>query len=224
VLTPDAASSSDASPRPRRERPGRERNGLDHSRSTGCRVSTSERVVAGLLASWRGGDTKAARHLVPYVYEDLRRRAHSVRRGFNDNPTLNTTALVHEAWLKLVDRAGADWQDRAHFLAVAAIAMRQILVDHARERGARKRGGNLQRVDLDEDALAVRQESDALLDLHDALDDLEMLDARLARVVECRFFGGLTEEETAAALGVTERTVRRDWIKAKALLHARLSA
>lgn len=188
------------------------------------RVVTSEVVIAEILASWRAGGDEAARRLVPYVYEDLRRRAHRARQGGGEHQSLTTTALVHEAYLKLVDQSGAAWHDRGHFLAVAAIAMRQILVDHARSRGASKRGGDLSRVDLDADALEASHEEESFLDLHEALVDLERIDHRLARVVECRFFAGLTEEETGTALGVTARTVRRDWIKAKALLHARLSA
>jgi RNA polymerase sigma factor (TIGR02999 family) len=187
-------------------------------------VSTSESVVTELLASWRRGSEDAAQRLLPLVYDELRRRARMVRRGQNGHETLNTTALVHEAYLKLVDQEHADWNDRAHFLAVAATAMRHILVDHARERGALKRGGGLQHVDFEQVIVAADLEAEALLDLHDALVDLARIDSRLARVVECRFFGGLAEEETAEALGVTARTVRRDWTKAKALLHARLRA
>ncbi|MEO7966092.1 MAG: ECF-type sigma factor, partial [Gemmatimonadaceae bacterium] len=137
---------------------------------------------------------------------------------------LNTTALVHEAFLKLVDQPRAHWQNRSHFLAVAATAMRHILVDHARERGALKRGGELRRVELEEGSIASDQEAEAFLDLHEALVDLARMDPRLAKVVECRFFGGMAEEEIALALGLTARTVRRDWTKARALLHARLSA
>ena len=138
--------------------------------------------------------------------------------------SLQATALVNEAYIRLVDGKAVEWHDRAHFLAVAAMAMRHILVDHARERQALKRGGERQRVDLDENALAVEHQSQEVLELDEALMGLARIDARLAQVVECRFFGGLTEEETAEALGVTARTVRRDWTKAKALLYARLNA
>jgi RNA polymerase sigma factor (TIGR02999 family) len=160
---------------------------------------------------------------MPLVYEELRRAAKRQRRREREDDTLSTTALVHEAYLKLVDQTKADYRDRAHFFAAAALAMRRILVDRARERLAYKRGGALRRVDLDESAVADDQ-SESLLELDEALSDLAKVDQRLARVVEYRFFGGLTEEETGAALGITARTVRRDWTKAKALLHARLSA
>jgi RNA polymerase sigma factor (TIGR02999 family) len=161
---------------------------------------------------------------MPVVYDELRRRAHWLRRDQHGDDTLTTTGLVHEAYLKLVDQTRANWQDRAHFLAVASMAMRQILVDHARERGALKRGGDLRRVDLDEDVVAASEQAAHLLALDEALTELAQVDGRLARVVECRFFGGLTEEETAEALGITARTVRRDWTKAKALLYQRLRA
>jgi len=185
---------------------------------------TSEHEVTDLLAYWRAGGADAAQRIMPFVYDELRRVAHRQRGPGRDDDTLTTTALVHEAFLKLVDQTQADWRDRAHFLAVAAMAMRHILVDHARERQALKRGGERQRVDLDENALAVEHQSQEVLELDEALMGLARIDARLAQVVECRFFGGLTEEETAEALGVTARTVRRDWTKAKALLYARLNA
>jgi RNA polymerase sigma factor (TIGR02999 family) len=185
---------------------------------------TSEQEVTDLLAYWRSGGTDAAQRLMPFVYDELRRVAHRQRGPGRNDDTLTTTALVHEAFLKLVDQTRADWRDRAHFFAVAAMAMRHILVDHARERLALKRGGERQQVDLDEDALAVEHQSQEMLDLDEALVGLARIDSRLAQVVECRFFGGLTEEETAEALGVTARTVRRDWTKAKTLLHARLNA
>ena len=185
---------------------------------------TSAHDITQLLASWRLGRADAAERLMPLVYEELRRAARRQRRGGREDDTLTTTALVHEAYLRLVDQTRADWHDRGHFFAVASIAMRQILVDHARERLALKRGGALRRVDLDENVVAGEEQSQSLLELDEALGDLARLDPRLVSVVECRFFGGLTEEETAQTLGVTARTVRRDWTKAKALLYARLSA
>ena len=129
---------------------------------------------------------------------------------------------LHETYLKLADPTRADWRDRAHFYAVAALAMRQILVDHARARASVKRGGGRRRVSLDEATLSVEEQAEAVLDLDEALQKLSHLDERLSRVVECRFFGGLSEEETAEVLGVTARTVRRDWVKAKALLYEEL--
>jgi RNA polymerase sigma factor (TIGR02999 family) len=156
------------------------------------------------------------------VYAELRRVAHH-HLGVGADPTLRTTELVHEAYVKLVDQSRAQLRDRGHFFAVAATAMRQILVDRARHRGAQKRGGVRQRVTLDDVSLSVEDQAEALLELDDALTRLAAFDGRLARVVDCRFFGGLTEEETAEALGVTPRTVRRDWVKARILLHDELT-
>jgi RNA polymerase sigma factor (TIGR02999 family) len=164
--------------------------------------------------------------LVPLVYEELRRIARRQLRSERTGHTLNTTALVHESYLKLADQTRAIFRDRTHFLAVASQAMRRILVDYARGHRALRRGGDLQRIELDELSLAATTQGggDTLLALNNALKQLEALDPRQCRVVECRFFGGMTEEETAAALGVNERTVRRDWIKAKAWLYVELKA
>ena len=155
--------------------------------------------------------------VLPLVYRELHR---SAQRALSLRPsdTLSATALVNELYLKLAGSEQATWRDRAHFLAVAAVTMRHVLVDHARRRTAGKRGGARRAVTLDEGLLAAQADAASLLDLHDALDRLAALDERLARVVECRFFGGMSEQETAEALGVTERTVRRDWVKARALL------
>ncbi len=185
--------------------------------------------VTDLLTELRQGRREAMDRLFPLVYDELRRIAHRQLGPDPPDPTLGTTALVHEAYLKLVDQTRAAWQDRAHFFAVGAMAMRQILVDHARQRRAVKRGGGHRPISLDEFSLdrvlpSADAQADALLDLHDALTRLSELDTRLTRVVECRFFGGLTEHETAEALGITERTVRRDWAKAKGLLYQALSA
>lgn len=136
--------------------------------------------------------------------------------------TLQTTALVHEAYLKLVDQSRAEFNDRAHFLAVASIAMRHVLVDRARARLAVKRGGEFRRITLDEQEIAVDDQPEALVQLDEAMSRLGEVDPRLVRVVECRFFGGLTEEEIAAALGLTVRTVQRDWVKARMLLRRAL--
>jgi RNA polymerase sigma factor (TIGR02999 family) len=161
--------------------------------------------------------------LFPLVYGELRVIARR-KLGGRTGETLGTTALVHEAYLKLVDQSRVGWRDRAHFFAVAAMAMRQILVDHARHHAARKRGGGWRRVSLQDDVVSVGEQADALLELDRALERLAGLNTRLARVVECRFFGGLTEQETAEALGVTERTVRRDWVKARGLLYHELGS
>jgi RNA polymerase sigma factor (TIGR02999 family) len=161
--------------------------------------------------------------LVALAYHELRAIAHRRLAARGPAGTLSTTALVNEAYLRLVDRTRPDSYERAHFLAVASLAMRHVLVDRARERVALKRGGVRQRVTLDDAHLAADAEPDALLELDDALQRLAEVDPRLARVVECRFFGGLTEPETAEALAVTVRTVQRDWVKARVLLRRALA-
>lgn len=159
--------------------------------------------------------------LAPAVYEQLREIAHRhLRRASSGgrDATLATTALVHEAWLKLVVPAERQWHDEAHFLATAAMAMRQILVDRARALATAKRGGAAANVTFDEEAIALASDSDALLDVDDALGRLAEVSPRLARVVEYRFYGGMTEDQIAAVLQVTSRTVQRDWLKARMLL------
>lgn len=160
--------------------------------------------------------------LVSLAYHELRAIAHRRLAARGPAGTLSTTALVNEAYLRLVDRTGAVSYERAHFLAVASLAMRHVLVDRARERVALKRGGAQRRVTLDDAHLAIDEEPDALLALDDALRQLADFEPRLAQVVDCRFFGGLTEPETAEALGVTVRTVQRDWVKARVLLRRAL--
>jgi RNA polymerase sigma factor (TIGR02999 family) len=178
----------------------------------------SEPDITGLLVAWRAGDRTALDRLFPLVYDELRRIAHRQLGRERPDHTLGTTALVHEAYLKLVDQTRAQLTDRAHFFAVAARAMRRILVDYARRHSAAKRGGAQARVSLDDATLVADERADTLVALDDALTRLAEVDDRLSRVVECRFFGGLTEEETAEALAVTARTVRRDWVKAKGWL------
>ncbi|MGD2046953.1 MAG: sigma-70 family RNA polymerase sigma factor [Gemmatimonadota bacterium] len=178
--------------------------------------------VTQLLIACRDGDPAAMDRLYPVVYQRLQEIAHAHLRGAPEGHTLSTTALVHEAYVKLVDAARIDWQDRAHFLALSSRAMRQILIDYARRRCAVKRGGDLQRVDLDAERIAVTDRAETLVALDGALSRLAAVSPRLAEVVEHRFFGGLTEEETARVLGVTDRTVRRDWIKARGWLHQEL--
>ena len=180
--------------------------------------------ITELLIAWRSGDRDALDRLFTRVYDELRRIAHRRLGRERDDHTLATTALVNEAYLKLVDQTRAHWSDRAHFFAVAATAMRRILVDHARQHRARKRGAAPERVKLDDEVLAdaalvADQRADTLLALEDALTRLAEVDERVSRVVELRFFGGLSEEETAQALGVTPRTVERDWVKARGWLY-----
>jgi RNA polymerase sigma factor (TIGR02999 family) len=175
--------------------------------------------VTGLLVAWREGDATAVDRLFPLVYDELRRIAHRQLGRERADLTLGTTALVHEAYLKLVDQTRAQWADRSQFFAISARAMRRILVDHARQHLAGKRGGRRERVQLDEETLSLDQRADLLVAVDEALDRLRAVDERASRVVECRFFGGFTEEETAAALGITDRTVRRDWARAKGWLY-----
>jgi RNA polymerase sigma factor (TIGR02999 family) len=156
--------------------------------------------------------------LVPLLYNELREIAHRHLAARREGATLNTTALVNEAYLKLVDQSRAQWNDRAHFLSIAALAMRHILVDRAKARMSGKRGGKEFRVTLDDNVLGIQDAPDALLQITDALDRLAAIDARLSRIVEYRFFGGLTNSEIGAVLGITERTAERDWIKARMLL------
>lgn len=186
-------------------------------------VNDDRTTVTELLADLRAGRPDAFDRILPLVYQELRRTA---RRELAVRPsdTLSTTALVHELYLKFSSSQHADWHTRAHFLGVAAVAMRHILVDRARRRTAEKRGGANRDITLDDALVAIDSQAESLLELHDALDHLATLNPRLARVVECRFFGEMTEQETAEALGVTERTVRRDWVKARGLLYQALGA
>lgn len=177
-----------------------------------------------LLLELRGGSDGVMERLYPLVYEELRRIAHRALRGERTGHTLGTTGLVHEAYLRLADQTRLEYSDRAHFYGIAARAMRHILVDYARRHRAAKRGGDQRPIALDETALCVEDRAEALLGLDEALKELEALDPRLGQVVQCRFFGGLTEEETGEVLGVTARTVRRDWLKAKGWLYHHLSA
>jgi RNA polymerase sigma factor (TIGR02999 family) len=177
--------------------------------------------ITQLLQAHGAGDPEAVNRLVPLLYQDLRRiaRIQLRRRGTQDS--LDTGGLVHEAYLRLVDQSRAQWHDRGHFLAVAAIAMRQIAVDHVRRRLRVKRGGADVAVPLDS-GHASQHDWEHILAVDLALKKLDAEDARLARVVECRFFGGLSEEETAEALGVSLRTAQREWFKARAWLRYEL--
>jgi RNA polymerase sigma factor (TIGR02999 family) len=178
--------------------------------------------ITDLLLQLRGDHTEAMDQLFPLVYEELRRMAHRQLAHERPGHTLETSALVHETYLKLVDQTRVEWRDRAHFFRVAAWAMRRILVDYARKYRALRRGGGRQPVPLDEAEVGVAERGETLLALNDALDRLAKLNQRLSQVVECRYFGGLTEEETAEALGVTPRTVQRDWVKARGWLYLEL--
>lgn len=178
--------------------------------------------VTQLLVAFREGDRKALDRLVPLIYEDLRRIARSHLRRVGGGRTLDTVGLVHEAYLRLVDQTRVGWEDRNHFLSVCAIAMRQIVITEARKRVAAKRGGGDRRVTLEEERLSGGGDDAWLLELNRALDRLAKRSERLARVVECRYFAGLTEQETAEALGSSLRSVQRDWMKARAWLREEL--
>jgi RNA polymerase sigma factor (TIGR02999 family) len=181
-------------------------------------IDRSRLSVTDLLVAWGNGDRFALDNLVPLVHQELRRLARLQMRGERDNHTLQTTALVNEAFVRLVDLRRIRWQDRAHFLALSARLMRRILVDHARSQNYQKRGGGVETVTLDDLVITAPQRGADLVALDDALELLGRVDPRKSRVVELRFFGGLTAEETAEALDVSPGTVQRDWRLAKVWL------
>jgi RNA polymerase sigma factor (TIGR02999 family) len=178
--------------------------------------------VTLLLSALTRGDQGAASKLMPVVYDELRRLAGAYMRRERVDHTLQATALVHEAYLKLVEQRSVNWQSRAHFFGIAAQLMRRILIDHARGHSRQKRGGDEKKVSLDEAFVLSEQQADELLAVDDSLNQLAKIDARQAKVVEMRFFGGLSVEEAAEALGVSPKTVKRDWSVAKAWLYADL--
>jgi RNA polymerase sigma factor (TIGR02999 family) len=174
--------------------------------------------ITRLLQAWAAGDRTALDELTPVIYAELRRRAHSYMKNERPGRTMQTTALAHEAWMRLADVRTARWQDRAHFFAVAAQMMRRILVDAARGRQREKRGGSAQRVDLDRIPDFSPGRDTELVAIDDALGSLAAMDPRKARVIELRFFGGLSVAETAEVLAVSEDTVLRDWRLARSWL------
>jgi len=180
-------------------------------------------LVTLALQAARGGDNEALSRVFGLVYEEVRAIARSRRARLGAGGTLDTSAVVHEAYLKLARHGEMPWEDRAHFLCVASRAMRQVLIDYARSRLADKRGGGAEHVPLTEAHAAAAAEARDLVALDEALRGLEVLDERLGRVVELRFFGGLTVEDTARALGISEPTVKRDWQRARAFLHRELA-
>lgn len=182
---------------------------------------TANRTVTELLAQWRDGDRSALGELMPLVYEQLRRQADRYMRGERGGHTLQATALVHEAYARMVDME-VSWQDRAHFFAVAARVMRRILVDHAKSVRRAKRGGGAVKVSLDESLFVDQESVSDLVDLDDALVGLAKFDERKAQVVELRYFGGMTYDETAEALGLSVATVDRELRLAKAWLYREL--
>jgi RNA polymerase sigma factor (TIGR02999 family) len=178
----------------------------------------SQGAITTLLAAAREGNTDALDRLMPMVYTELREIAHRQLRRERSDHTLSTTALVHEAYLRLMGQSNVDWRDRAHFYAIAARVMRRVLVDYARRRSAKKRGG-LPPVTLDDALAVVDDQAELVVAVDDALTRLASIDERQSQVVQFRFFGGLTEDEIAAILGVSSRTVRNDWVKAKGWLY-----
>jgi RNA polymerase sigma-70 factor (ECF subfamily) len=175
-----------------------------------------------LLDDWRHGDLTAIEKLTPLIYDELRRIAHRYVQRERNGHTLETTALVNEAYLRLAGQKKIEWQNRSHFFAVTAQVMRHILIDHARRRRFLKHGGDAQQVSLGEAALMSEQRAAELVALDEALDELARIDQRKSQVVELRYFGGLSLEETAEVLGVSLMTVRRDWRAAKAWLFRRI--
>ena len=183
----------------------------------------SAHEVTILLQAWGGGDKEALDRLAPLVYRELHRIAGRLMAGQRPNHTLQATALVNEAYVRLVDARQVSWQDRAHFFALCARAMRQILIDHARARASEKRGGDQVAIEFDEAFAATPSSQINLLEINDALNRLAQMNPRMSQVVELRFFGGLNLEETAEALRVSTKTVRRDWDLARAWLYGELS-
>jgi RNA polymerase sigma-70 factor (ECF subfamily) len=182
-------------------------------------TTLSQRNLTELLLEWQRGDKGALDELTALVYDELRRIAHAYVRRERGGHTLETTALVNEAYLRLLGQQKIEWQNRAHFFAVIAQVMRHVLIDHARRRHYAKRGGHAQRVSLDESSLMTPERAAELVALDEALDELSRLDPRKSRVVELRYFGGLSLEETANVLEVSIMTVRREWRAAKAWLY-----
>ena len=178
--------------------------------------------VRVLLSELREGDESALDRLLPLVYDDLRRIARRHLRGERPDHTLRTTALVHEAYIEIAGGDG-EWRDRAHFMAACSTVMRHLLVDHARRKSALKRGGDRVRVTLDDELSGEDPRVEDVVELHDALSRLGEHDPRLEKVVECRFFGGMTVADTAEALDLSRRTVERDWTRARAYLHRALA-
>ena len=186
-------------------------------------MTVSPSNVTELLASWRAGDSSALNRLAPLIYSELRRIAHRYIQREAQGHTLQTTALVNEAYVRLAKQEKPQWQDRKHFFAATAQVMRHILIDHARRRRYLKHGGEMQRVAMEEALCMSEQRAAELIALDEALHELKQLDPRKHNVVELRYFGGLSLEETAAALGISEMTVRRDWRAAKAWLYRKVN-
>ena len=185
-------------------------------------MSDSDHDVTVLLREWSGGNQQALTDLLPIIYDELRRVAHQYLHREHTDQTLQTTALVHEAYLKLIDQRSVNWQNRAHFFAIAAQAMRRILIDNARRRTAGKRGKG-EKISLEDVATVSTQKHQSLLALDEALHELEKIDPQQSRIIELRYFGGLTIEETATAMDISPATVKREWAMARAWLYKALT-
>lgn len=179
--------------------------------------------ITQILQDWNDGNEEAKERLLPYVYDELKRQARYYMSRERRDHTLQPTALVHEAFIRLSNQGGIDWQNRSHFFGVASRLMRQILVDHARTHAAAKRGNNPIRFSVDDIDIPIEERAESIIALSDALDRLAQIDAQQASVVEMRFFGGLTNSEIATALDVSERTVVREWKSAKLWLYRELN-
>ncbi len=186
-------------------------------------LSSQPHEITQLLAEWSEGNQAALDKLYPLVYNELRRLAHGYLRRERKGHTLQTTALINEAYLRLVDQKQVHWANRSHFFAISAQIMRRILIDHARRYDYAKRGGGAQRISLDEAAVVAKERARELLMLDEALNGLAKIDPRRGRVVELRYFGGLNNEEIAGVLKISENTVTRDWNMARAWLYQELS-
>ncbi|HEU4388020.1 MAG TPA: sigma-70 family RNA polymerase sigma factor [Blastocatellia bacterium] len=186
-------------------------------------MNQTSQELTGLLAAWRDGDPDALSRIVPLVYDELRHLAHRYVRQQPHEHTLQTTALVHEAYLRLAGRDEVNWQNRAHFFAVCAQVMRSLLIDRARARQANKRGGGAEQVELDETSVAEKSQDEELLVLNAALEKLAKVDLRKSRIVEMRYFGGMSAQEIATTLGTSAVTVKREWLKARAWLYREIA-
>jgi RNA polymerase sigma-70 factor, ECF subfamily len=186
-------------------------------------MSADPQDITQLLKDWSDGDREAPSQLMPLVYQELRRLADHYMSHERASHTLQPTALVNEAYLRLIDQTRVDWQNRAHFFGIAAQLMRRVLLDHARAHHAGKRGGAAKRLSLDEASILPEERASDLIALDEALEELAKLDERKSRIVELRFFGGLGVDETAEVLGIHRATILRDWAVAKAWLHRELS-
>ena len=187
-------------------------------------MEQSRQQVTQLLVAWSSGDEAALQELMPLVYDELRKLAHHYIRRERPGHTLQTSGLVNEAYLRLVDQTKIQWQSRKHFYGIAARLMRQILVDYARKQSYAKRGGDAQRVELDEKLIISKDRAADIVDLDDALKKLAEIDPRQSQIVELRFFGGLSVEETAEVLSISVSTLMRDWVVAKSWLKRAISS